>query len=151
MSSPRPMTPLRSTPNQKAPFPIQLRSSSSLAYWQIGGATGSIGDPSGRSTERVALDVAQLETNVKGITNQVERFFQRGLTYASKRNYASARTISEGSMTMAIDGNITQSASTRTPVRVLNNLDWTKGLGLLEFLRTVGKVARVNVMLSRDR
>jgi tyrosyl-tRNA synthetase len=36
-------------------------------------------------------------------------------------------------------------------VEVVNNLDWTKGLGMLEFLRTVGKVARVNIMLSRDR
>jgi tyrosyl-tRNA synthetase len=36
-------------------------------------------------------------------------------------------------------------------VKVVNNLDWTKGLGMLDFLRTVGKVARVNIMLSRDR
>jgi tyrosyl-tRNA synthetase len=36
-------------------------------------------------------------------------------------------------------------------VEVLNNLDWFKGISFLEFLRTVGKEARVNVMLSRDR
>lgn len=35
-------------------------------------------------------------------------------------------------------------------MEVVNNLDWTSGLGMLDFLRTVGKVARVNIMLSRD-
>lgn len=34
---------------------------------QVGGATGRIGDPSGRSTERTLLDEATLERNVRGI------------------------------------------------------------------------------------
>lgn len=106
----------------------------------IGGATGSIGDPSGRSTERNALSAEELEGNVRGITGQVERFFERGLSYADKRGYGSS-TKASGS----------GSGSGRGTVEVVNNLDWTKGLGMLEFLRTVGKVARVNIMLSRDR
>lgn len=40
----------------------------------IGGATGMIGDPSGKSSERNLLDEATLEHNVKGIKNQLERF-----------------------------------------------------------------------------
>jgi len=70
-----------------------------------------------------------LNVNVKGITNQVNRFFERGLQYAEKRKFGTGGG----------------------RVEVVNNLDWTKGLGMLEFLRTVGKVARVNIMLSRDR
>lgn len=32
----------------------------------------------------------------------------------------------------------------------MNNIDWFGGMGLLTFLRTVGKFARVGVMLSKD-
>lgn len=40
----------------------------------VGGATGMIGDPSGRSSERNLLTVDQLEKNVEGIRTQVARF-----------------------------------------------------------------------------
>jgi tyrosyl-tRNA synthetase len=100
----------------------------------IGGATGSIGDPSGRSTERNALSPEELERNVQEITGQVNRFFDRGMDYAAKRGYGDTST-----------------PRGKGGVKVVNNLDWTKGLGMLDFLRTVGKVARVNIMLSRDR
>ena len=40
----------------------------------MGGGTGMIGDPSGRSTERNLLDVPTLEANLAGIRPQLERF-----------------------------------------------------------------------------
>ena len=40
----------------------------------VGGATGMIGDPSGKSKERQLLDQAQIEKNVKGITRVVQKF-----------------------------------------------------------------------------
>lgn len=40
----------------------------------LGGATGLIGDPSGKSTERGMLSHEELERNVAGIRAQVERF-----------------------------------------------------------------------------
>ncbi|MEO8438151.1 MAG: tyrosine--tRNA ligase [Chloroflexota bacterium] len=40
----------------------------------VGGGTGMIGDPSGRSSERNLLDHATLETNVAAIRAQLERF-----------------------------------------------------------------------------
>ena len=40
----------------------------------VGGATGMIGDPSGKSTERNLLDNKTLATNVNGIKAQLERF-----------------------------------------------------------------------------
>jgi tyrosyl-tRNA synthetase len=73
----------------------------------------------------------ELDKNVRGITTQVNRFFERGMRYAERRGYG----LGQG----------------KGGVEVVNNLDWTKGLGMLDFLRTVGKVARVNIMLSRDR
>src|SRR6188508_1591292 len=40
----------------------------------VGGGTGMIGDPSGRSTERNLLDAATLEANVASLRSQLERF-----------------------------------------------------------------------------
>lgn len=40
----------------------------------VGGATGMIGDPSGRSTERNFLSVEQLQKNVEGIKENLSRF-----------------------------------------------------------------------------
>ncbi|KLT42856.1 hypothetical protein CC85DRAFT_285199 [Cutaneotrichosporon oleaginosum] len=107
---------------------LHLRARGHRPLALIGGATGMIGDPSGRSTERNALSEADLATNVAGITAQVHRFFERGTAYASKRGFSPG------------DGD----------VRVVNNYDWFRGVGFLEFLRDVGKFARVNTMLSRD-
>src|SRR6187551_2613506 len=40
----------------------------------VGGGTGLIGDPSGRSTERQLADVSVIEANAIGIRRQLERF-----------------------------------------------------------------------------
>ncbi|MCZ2259718.1 tyrosine--tRNA ligase [Sporosarcina sp. G11-34] len=41
----------------------------------VGGATGMIGDPSGRSEERILQTTDQIDDNVVGITKQMERIF----------------------------------------------------------------------------
>ena len=40
----------------------------------VGGATGMIGDPSGKSNERNLLDEATLEKNIEGVKKTLERF-----------------------------------------------------------------------------
>src|SRR5204863_2077016 len=50
----------------------------------VGGGTGMIGDPSGKSQERVLLGPAQIEQNVAGIRSQLERF----LDFGSRANAA---------------------------------------------------------------
>ena len=50
----------------------------------VGGGTGMIGDPSGKSQERVLLSAEQIDVNVKGIRAQLERF----LDFDSKTNAA---------------------------------------------------------------
>jgi tyrosyl-tRNA synthetase len=40
----------------------------------IGGATGMIGDPTGKSAERNLLDEATIEKNIAGIRKQLEKF-----------------------------------------------------------------------------
>ena len=42
----------------------------------VGGATGMIGDPSGKSAERTLLGFEQLEANLKGITAVISRFLE---------------------------------------------------------------------------
>jgi tyrosyl-tRNA synthetase len=50
----------------------------------VGGGTGMIGDPSGKSQERVLLSPEQIDTNVIGIRAQLERF----LDFDAPRNPA---------------------------------------------------------------
>ena len=50
----------------------------------VGGGTGMIGDPSGKSQERVLLGAEQIAVNVAGIRRQLERF----LEFGSGRNAA---------------------------------------------------------------
>ncbi len=50
----------------------------------VGGATGMIGDPSGKSTERSLLDTATLQENQAGIRQQLEKF----LDFSTKDNPA---------------------------------------------------------------
>ena len=40
----------------------------------VGGATGMIGDPSGKSAERNLLDVPTIQKNCEGIKKQLEQF-----------------------------------------------------------------------------
>jgi tyrosyl-tRNA synthetase len=53
---------------------MHLRKSGHKAIALVGGATGMIGDPSGKSNERNLLDEATLNHNVEGIKNVLSRF-----------------------------------------------------------------------------
>src|SRR5678810_82138 len=44
----------------------------------VGGATGMIGDPSGKSEERNLLSVERLQENVAGVKKQLRRFLDFG-------------------------------------------------------------------------
>ncbi|MDB5236675.1 MAG: tyrosine--tRNA ligase [Hymenobacter sp.] len=84
----------------------------------VGGATGMIGDPSGKSAERNLLDETTLRHNQAGIQAQLEKFLD----------------FSEGP----------------TGALVVNNYDWFKDFGFLQFLREVGKHLTVNYMMAKD-
>ncbi|KAJ2379753.1 tyrosyl-tRNA synthetase, partial [Coemansia sp. RSA 2559] len=97
----------------------------------VGNATGMIGDPSGRSTERVALDRDTLASNVAGIEAQLERFFARGTQCALKH-------------VPGID------AQSLKEIRILHNADWYHDMNILTFLGSVGRYARIGAMLARE-
>ena len=82
----------------------------------VGGATGMIGDPSGRSEERNLLSPAELAANVAGVERQIRAILE----------------------------------ATGQTVHVVNNADWMRGVGYLEFLRDVGKHVPLSQMLGKD-
>ncbi len=98
---------------------------------QIGGATGRVGDPSDRLTERHPADIRQVEENVVSLTSSMQKFFQRALYFVQSR-------------TNFHDGVYSNPA-------VLSNLDWHGSFMLLDFLQKVGIHGRVNAMINRDR
>ncbi len=82
----------------------------------FGGATGSIGDPSGKNEERKLLDNSILEENVSRQTKQVKAVLDRLELQCS----------------------------------FVNNIDWTKNLDTISFLRDVGKYFTVNYMMAKE-
>jgi tyrosyl-tRNA synthetase len=67
---------------------IRLQRAGGRPVALVGGGTGMIGDPSGRSSERNLLDAATIEHNVAAIRDQLERFldFSPGPTQAVMAN-----------------------------------------------------------------
>lgn len=53
---------------------MRLQRAGHKPYALLGGATGAIGDPSGKSAERNLQDDAAIQRNVAGIRSQLERF-----------------------------------------------------------------------------
>jgi len=84
----------------------------------IGGATGMVGDPSGKSAERKLLDWDALQKNLDGQKSQLMRF---------------------------LDFN-----ESETGAEVVNNYDWFKDWGFLDFIRDVGKHITVSYMMGKD-
>lgn len=77
---------------------VHLQKAGHKPFALVGGATGMVGDPSGKSEERNLLSEEQLQTNVAGIRGQLERFldFSPALPNAAEivNNYDWFRTIS---------------------------------------------------------
>ncbi len=82
----------------------------------MGGATGMIGDPSGKSEERSLLGSDALSANLAGQKKQLEKLLD-----------------------FSGDG-----------AELVNNYDWFKDIGFLEFIRDAGKHLTVNYMMAKD-
>ncbi|PLX89789.1 MAG: tyrosine--tRNA ligase [Desulfuromonas sp.] len=85
----------------------------------VGGATGMIGDPSGKSAERNLLDEKTLRHNEQCLKAQLARF----LDFESDADNAA---------------------------ELVNNYDWMKEFGFLDFIRDIGKHITVNYMMAKD-
>lgn len=60
---------------------IRLKEAGIKPIYLVGGATGFIGDPSGKSKERELLEVEQLKTNVTMIENTIKKAVTNVLLY----------------------------------------------------------------------
>jgi tyrosyl-tRNA synthetase len=89
-----------------------------------GGATGRIGDPSGRDAERELLDDAAIEHNLAGIREQLRLVLD-----------------------LAPEG---EEPSGPTTGLLVDNHTWTRDVRLLDFLREIGTKASVNTMIARE-
>lgn len=87
-----------------------------------GGATGRIGDPSGRDAEREVIDESTLERHLAGIRTQL------------------------GLVLDLADG----SEGDRSTGLLVDNYSWTRDVTLLDFLRDIGTNASVNSMIARE-
>lgn len=96
-------------------------------YALVGGATGKVGDPSGKSAERPVMDDETIGKNLAGIEANLRQVLDR-----SAKDLAAAG-----------DSGI-------EPPVVVNNHDWVGPISFLDFLRDVGKYARVNTMMNKD-
>ena len=61
----------------------------------VGGGTGLIGDPSGKTVERQLLTIEQVEANVEGIRGQLSRFLDFESTTAPARLVNNAKWLTE--------------------------------------------------------
>ncbi|SCU87937.1 LAFA_0E09714g1_1 [Lachancea sp. 'fantastica'] len=97
-------------------------------YTVVGGATGKVGDPSGRSTERTSMEDHKRLDNVSRIQKQLQSFFDLGLQYYKQKG-----------------------KSTKTGRAMhMNNIEWWNDIKMLDFLAIYGRHIRVQAMLSRD-
>ena len=84
----------------------------------VGGATGLVGDPSGKNDERTLNEEKLVAEWVSKMKKQVEKI----IDFDDKK----------------------------TGAVMVNNLDWTKPVSALDFLRDIGKHFSVNQMLAKD-
>ena len=88
----------------------------------IGGATGMIWDPTGKSEARAFLGLDQLRHNQEAITEQVGQILE----------------------------NLKRLTGKDFQFKVVNNYDFYKDLSVFDWYRTVGKYITLNTMLSKE-
>lgn len=84
------------------------------AYLLVGGATGLIGDPDGKTAERALKPYDEISANKAAIASQYQKLFAG------------------------------------QPFEQVDNYEWFKDMGYLQFLRDVGKHVPLSQMLARE-
>jgi tyrosyl-tRNA synthetase len=95
----------------------RLQDAGHRAICVVGGATGLIGDPSGKSAERALNDPETVAQWTERIRAQVSNL-------------------------LPLEG--------ENPARIVNNLDWTRDVSAISFLRDIGKHFSVARMLAKE-
>ncbi|XP_068631884.1 tyrosine--tRNA ligase, mitochondrial [Battus philenor] len=107
-----------------------------LLHWQrgghnvialLGGATGYIGDPSGRSTDRVALSSNVIAKNIECIKNNLEVVFENHKKYIWSEDKDKLK-----------------------PLRIVNNESWYNEINSIQFVSEIGRNFRMGTMLLKQ-
>ncbi|BFG04477.1 tyrosine--tRNA ligase mitochondrial [Drosophila madeirensis] len=95
----------------------------------VGGATGLIGDPSGRKTERNQLGESVIESNLRAIKQQLTRVFENHekCLWDTRKNSGPLQRLT-----------------------IVNNAEWYANLQLIDFISNMGRHFRMGSMLSRS-
>ena len=91
-------------------------------YLIVGGATGMIGDPGGKDSERSFLSEETLEFNIQAIMTQVKWVLKH----------------------------LTELTGEKFDFEVVNNMDFYKDMNYIDFLRNIGKHITVNSMIKKE-
>lgn len=89
----------------------------------IGGATGMIGDPSFKATERSLNSAETVQGWVAQLSAQIHKLMNAYTELPLKTELA---------------------------LKIVNNADWTSNINVIEFLRDIGKHFSVNAMMNRE-
>ncbi|XP_045448475.1 tyrosine--tRNA ligase, mitochondrial [Melitaea cinxia] len=107
-----------------------------LIHWQrgghdvialLGGATGYVGDPSGRNTDRVALGQSVISENISCIKKNLETVFENHKKYIWSE-----------------DENLLK------PIKIVNNETWYREIDSIRFVSEIGRNFRMGTMLLKQ-
>ena len=119
---------------------------------QVGTATGLIGDPSGKSEDRVLLGPEAVASNAAGVRSCVEGVLagleRRGLELAA--DSSQPWSAEEDGPALPEDLAPGGAGAASSAPAVVENGSWYEGLSALALLRDVGRHFRVGQMLARD-
>ncbi len=104
----------------------------------LGGGTGMVGDPSGRTDMRKLMDVETIDENCR----QFKKLFDRFLDFDEEWKY-------EGNNGVFEPGHENKEPEPGKAISV-NNGAWLRPLNYIEFVRTVGTHFNVNQMLRAE-
>ena len=104
----------------------------------IGGGTGMVGDPSGRTDMRQMMTIETIENNC----NQFKKLFDKFLDFDDEWEY------------VGNEGVYTPGHENKTPAPgkavAVNNARWLRPLNYIDFLREIGSSFNVNTMLRAE-
>ncbi|HCB51173.1 TPA: tyrosine--tRNA ligase [Patescibacteria group bacterium] len=101
---------------------VNLMKYGNKCFFLVGGATGMIGDPSGRDSERSFLSEEKLRSNEAKIHAQIKSFLTR----------------------------LHDEFGVNFEFEMVNNYDFYKNMNFLQFLGEVGKYITVNYMAAKE-
>ncbi|MEE1169170.1 MAG: tyrosine--tRNA ligase [Anaerovoracaceae bacterium] len=104
----------------------------------LGGGTGMVGDPSGRTDMRQVMDIETIDNNCM----QFKKLFDRFLDFDDEWKY-------EGNEGVFTPGHANKEPEPGKAISV-NNASWLRPLNYVEFVREIGTHFNVNQMLQAE-